>query len=155
MWKLSIPIFLLFKSQKRNFIAFWTIVCIFAPFVGSFVLNCVDGRKKNSLVHLPIVQAFVKISWLNELRKKWYTVDVLNAKVSGMHLKDLRSDDLQKLNKAKSRQIRLEIQVVESKHYEIILQSAPQALLQISTIFSTGVFTTWMLLCKYLPYTPH
>ena len=108
------------------------------------------GKKKSSLEHLPIVQAIVRVSWLTELRKKWYTVDVLNAKLSNVYLNDLRSEDLQKLNKAKSRQIRLESQVVNSKRYEIILQSAPQALLQISTTFSTGVLTTYMLLCKFL-----
>ena len=125
-----------------------TMIFIVAPFFASLVMNFVHGKIKTSLEHIPIIQLFIKITWLCELKKLWYQVEFLNTKLSGMHMKDLKMEDLKKLNKARSRQIRLETHVVESRRYEIVLESAPQAILQISTVFLSGVLTISMLCGK-------
>ena len=55
--------------------------------------------------HFPVVQVILRILWLFKLTRNWYDVDHLMVKVSGMKLKDLKSDELQRLNKARSEQV--------------------------------------------------
>ena len=52
-----------------------------------------------------MVQVILRILWLFKLTRNWYDVDHLMVKVSGMKLKDLNSDELQRLNKARSEQV--------------------------------------------------
>ena len=52
-----------------------------------------------------MVQVILRILWLFKLTRNWYDVDHLMVRVSGMKLKDLNSDELQRLNKARSEQV--------------------------------------------------
>ena len=46
-------------------------------------------------------------------------------------------------------QVRRETAVVEAKRYEISLESAPQAIIQIYFALTTGILTTTMMIGKY------
>ena len=52
-----------------------------------------------------MVQVILRILWLFKLTRNWYDVDHLMVKVSGMKLKELQAEELQRLNKARSEQV--------------------------------------------------
>ena len=58
------------------------------------------------------------------------------------------SEELKTLNKAKRTQIQQEMLLVESKRYEVALESAPQAIIQIYSALTTGILTTTMVIGK-------
>ena len=59
------------------------------------------------------------------------------------------SEELKTLNKAKRKQIQQEMLLVESKRYEVALESAPQAIIQICSALTTGILTTTMVIGKW------
>ena len=60
------------------------------------------------------------------------------------------AQQLQKLNNAKTQQIRQETLLVQSKKYEVALESAPQAIINIYTVLTTGILTSTMLISKQI-----
>ena len=56
--------------------------------------------------------------------------------------------ELQQLDKAKSKQVQQEMLLVEAKKYDVALESAPQAIIQIYSALTTGILTTTMLIGK-------
>ena len=92
----------------------------------------------------------------------WKEVDELTLKIEAqvkgecVNLSDLMkqkttgefAQQLQKLNNAKTQQIRQETLLVQSKKYEVALESAPQAIIQIYSALTTGILTTTMVIGK-------
>ena len=66
-----------------------------------------------------MVQVILRILWLFKLTRNWYDVDHLMVRVSGMKLKDLNSDELQRLNKARSEQVNPYLKRVKTNQEEI------------------------------------
>ena len=66
-----------------------------------------------------MVQVILRILWLFKLTRNWYDVDHLMVRVSGMKLKDLNSDELQRLNKARSEQVNPYLKRVKTNQEQI------------------------------------
>ena len=104
------------------------------------------------LDHIPIVSVFLRLRLLKRLRPLWTDLFQLEEKTTKLNIQKIESDeekenarkDIEKYNQVLSEVTRLNIQLLESYRFEVLCESAPQAILQISIFLQTGNWTKTM-----------
>ena len=125
---------------------------MFGPLIVSLVMESCQTRCRTILDHIPIVSVFLRLKLLKRLKPLWTDLFELREKVAKLNIQDIESDeekenatkDIQKYNQVFSEVTRLETQLLESYRFEVLCESAPQSILQISIFLQTGNWTKTM-----------
>ena len=122
------------------------------PLIVSLVMESCQTKCRTILDHIPIVSVFLRLRLLKRLRPLWTDLYQLREKTAKLNIQEIESDeekenatkDIQKYNQVLSEVTRLDIQLLESYRFEVLCESAPQAILQISIFLQTGNWTKTM-----------
>ena len=125
---------------------------MFGPLIVSLVMESCQTKCRTILDHIPIVSVFLRLKLLKRLKPLWTDLFELREKVAKLNIQDIESDeekenatkDIQKYNQVFSEVTRLETQLLESYRFEVLCESAPQSILQISIFLQTGNWTKTM-----------
>ena len=127
---------------------------MFGPLAVSFVMESLTCTCKNTLDHIPIISIFIRLKLLRRLKPLWAELYEKREKIEKLNIKKIEETQeeqattelIASYQKVLSKVTRLEVQLLESNRYEILCESAPQAILQISIFLQTGNWTKVMAL---------
>jgi hypothetical protein len=142
-------------SYYRHGLWFWfsqTLMYMLGPLIVSLVMESCQTKCRSILDHIPIVSVFLRLRLLKRLRPLWTDLFQLQEETEKLNIQKIENDEekkdatkkIQRYNQVLSEVTRLNIKLLESYRFEVLCESAPQAILQISIFFQTGNWTKTM-----------